>query len=262
MADWGANEWNALAQMLLAAAVICGGLWGLYTYAQGQRSWRGQWLNSIFADFYCKYSFANVRAKFEHDYDGSLRPLIQQRVTDRDIPIDEAQTALLLELDALLNYFENILSLEENGLLRRRERLVLFEYWFALLCADDHGELRRYINRSGWDRITDLVGRDKANYLLLAEADGAGALDPAVADRLRFVQDDAVRSFGRGVGPVSRERQGASVSGRLYEILDLSVLAALDSSHGIDPRRLTRSSCVRRCVRTRDRRVDAWCYQG
>src|SRR5829696_277668 len=104
MAGWGPNEWNALAQMLLAAAVICGGLWGLYTYAQGQRSWRGQWLNSIFADFYCKYSFASVRAKFEHDYDGSLRPLIQQRVTDRDIPLDEADIALLLELDSLLNY--------------------------------------------------------------------------------------------------------------------------------------------------------------
>ena len=261
MGDWGPNEWNALAQMLLAAAVICGGLWGLYTYAQGQRSWRGQWLNSIFADFYCKYSFASVRAKFEHDYDGSLRPLIQQRVTNRDIPIDEAQTALLLELDALLNYFENILSLEENGLLRRRERLALFEYWFGLLRADDHGELRRYINRSGWDRVTELIGRDTTNYLLLAEADGAQEIDPAVAGKLRFVQDDSVRSLGRGVGPARQERRG-TMSGRLYEILDLSVLAALNSSHGIDPRRLAGSGCVRRCVRTRDRRIDAWCYQG
>ena len=193
MAHWGPEEWNAFAQMLLATGVLGGGLWGFYTYAQSQRALRGQWLNSIFADFYCKYSFTAVRAKFEHDYDGSLRPLIQQRVTNRDLPIDGAQTALLLELDNLLNYFENILYLEENGLLRKAERLALFEYWFSLLRADNHGEIRRYINRFGWVRVADLVGRDKAHYLFLSDADGATAEDPSVAAKLLFLQDENMR---------------------------------------------------------------------
>jgi hypothetical protein len=262
---WGPDDWNALAQMLLAFAFLSGGLWGLYTYQQAQRTLRGQWLGNIFADFYCKYSFENVRSKFEHNYDLDLRPLVQQRVTDRDIAIGEHEIGLLLELDNLLNYFENILYLEENGLLRKRERLALFQYWFEMLCEDEQGEIRAYINQTKWTRLADLVGRTRSHHLFLYDggSEAANILHLMPDLQLRYIQPDrmAGRLYELDGRPCARLGGADSIKGCLYEILDLAVLKRFDKMVGFDPAWASDSPRTRKCRRTRDRRVDAWCYE-
>jgi hypothetical protein len=264
LVGWGAEEWTAASQAVLAVAVISGGIWGLYTYAQGQRAQRGQWLSNIFADFYCKYSFRNVRATFEHDYDGTLGPLVQQRVTDRELPTTEDEIALLMELDNLLNYFENILYLEEQGLLRKKERLALFQYWFDLLCADECGGIRHYINRSSWQRVTDLVGRSRRHFVLVSRplpGENSPALD---LSRLHFLQTDSIcgRSNPLDGGAVAFDGAPETPEGDLFEIKDVSILAELDRLHHFNPGERATSPLVRNCARTTNRRVDAWFYES
>jgi hypothetical protein len=253
----------AASQAVLAVAVISGGIWGLYTYSQAQRAQRGQWLSNVFADFYCKYSFSNVRAKFEHDYDGTLGPLVQQRVTDRELPTTDGEIALLMELDNLLNYFENILYLEEQGLLRKKERLALFEYWFGLLCADECGGIRHYINRSSWQRVADLVGRDRRHFVLINRP-RSGETRPALdTSRLHFLQTDSIsgRCNPLDGAPVAIDGAPETAEGDLFELRDLSALAELDRFHRFDPGGRATSPLVRNCARTTNRRVDAWFYE-
>ncbi len=53
----------------------------------------------------------------------------------------------------LFNFFENLIFLEEEGVIDKRDREVLFDYWFGQLRYPQRGNLRRYFDRCGYERL-------------------------------------------------------------------------------------------------------------
>lgn len=263
---WGANEWNVLVQMGLAVGVFTAGAWGAYTYSRSQRALRGQWLNNLFIDFYVKDTFAEIRTEFEYNYDVKLKGLVQQRLTERHIALTDVQIKLLRQLDALLNYFENLLYLQDSGLLTNSDRMALFQYWFDLLKVENRGEIRRYINLYGWERVAREVAIVEKNYLFLygtLKADQQTFHKLHLDKYLFFIQDDYVSGILYNVSdyPGAKFGIGSPIKGQLYEIKDLGVFSVLDLFERFESDDAANSLYVRKYVRTRESDLDAWTYE-
>jgi hypothetical protein len=125
MLAWGAPDWQAVGavgQMLLGLGVVIAGLWSLFLYQKNRRSDAARWLTDVFRDFYLVNRFENVRHVLEYEFDDVAGPLLERRVTDPHVRVSPADLRLLKELDALLNYFEYVLYLEEQKHLTKSDR--------------------------------------------------------------------------------------------------------------------------------------------
>src|SRR5437016_376095 len=100
------QSWSALGSMLLAFGALFGGLWALYNYHRTRRYEAARWLQGVFKDFYLSGRFKEVRELLEYDYPERAGPLLERRITDRDVRITPEEREILGELDNLLNYFD------------------------------------------------------------------------------------------------------------------------------------------------------------
>lgn len=260
-----ADEWHALGQMLLGVAAVVGGGWALYNYHRSRRYEAARWLQGVFRDFYLADTFKDVRELLEYNYPERAGPLLERRITDRDVPITVEEMKLLQDLDTLLNYFEYLLYLEDEGQFNRRDRQAVFEYWFDVMNSPDRASLRRYSANFGFERVAQALSADGSDYVAVYGSlrAGFGLPDRPAIDEDLVVDRGACLISGRlydlGDYPGLVPGDGV-VHGELFELRDLAVLKAFDKYERYDARNPEKSLYLRRAVRLVHPPCDAWVY--
>jgi len=199
-------------------------------------------------------------------------PLLEQRLYDRDVELSVSQLQLLSDLDTLLNYFELLLYLEDQRRISKRDRAMLFEYWFEVLCDADHAALRRYVAHFGFERVASRLGTDDVDRLMLygslmSHTDELA--DLGLQNRLRYEGPCAISGrlydLGEYPGLVTADAGNSRVRGELYQVLDPEALETLDRFERFDASDRAGSLYQRRYLQLLEpsrhsRRIDAWVY--
>jgi len=154
-----AEGWSALANGVLAVGALVTGALGLYTYRKGKRVEAARWLHGMFKDFYLGEGFQEIRRIVEYEYSEPVAPLLERRLANRSIPCSREEQQLLAGLDTLLNYFEQVLYLEGEGHLSRRDRDALFDYWFDILDSDE-----RAASEGTWPASVGRESRERSRH--------------------------------------------------------------------------------------------------
>ncbi len=261
------------------------------------KSERAKWLHELFTGLYFSDRLAEAKNAIEYRYASHLSGLLEIRMNDRHVPIDEADVVVLDNLDSFLNYIEHVLGLERLGFMTEEERRVIFDYWPNIISQNDQmAALRRYIAMCGYELISDELSLENVDYLVVYGSLMTGLApdhQPDFADQLSFVGEVlvpgtlyevdgdvtfsypgltlAVEAETRVLHPSRRsrrleerakERATASTVAELYRVEDATLFEAMDDWEGYDARDPEESPYVRRIVRMIDPAVDAWVYVG
>jgi gamma-glutamylcyclotransferase (GGCT)/AIG2-like uncharacterized protein YtfP len=251
---------------VLALSAVVGGLWALHSHRLGRRAAAARWLHEVFKDFYTDPELISGRELLEYDFDTRLGPLLLLRVTDRNVVLSAEQRRDLRRVDLALNYFEQLLYLQKESHLQRRDTAVFFEYWFDLMRADDRAGLRRYLARCGYERCSEELGIEYggpehvALYgSLMREFDEQDII--GVRDKLEYVGECTLAgelySLGEWPGMVSGD---GHVLAELFKVKDESAFAALDKAEHFVPAEPTGCKYLRRSVHLVKPSIDAWTY--
>jgi gamma-glutamylcyclotransferase (GGCT)/AIG2-like uncharacterized protein YtfP len=265
MNDWDPASWSALADMILAIGLVAGGLWAIFTFWKAQRIESARWLHSILQDFYISEKFNTIRDKVEYEYDAVVAPLLERRLFNSEIEPSKVEVEILRELDTLLNYFENLIHLEHKGAISKKDRLVLFQYWFELICEPDKGALRRYLANYGWERVTKNICANRHDYIALYGSlrEGQKAYSQlGLEEALERVGECSIAGslYDLGEYPGLKTNGERTVKAELYRIKDPRVFAKLDDYERFNPRERSSSLYIRKIIRLADQDRDAWVY--
>lgn len=264
MTRWTYNEWYAFGTMLLGVGAIVAGLWSFFNYLQTRRHNAAIWLNKLFSEFYIKTTFENIRTLLEYHYEDMIGPLIEKRITNRDIPINLNETNILKELDTLLNYFEHVLYLEQEKHLKSHDRQALLQYWFDLMSSDRCGGLRVYIANFGFERIQKELHCSPKMYIALYGTlmrGFNGLIESGAIDKVAFLKDCCIKGTLYDLGSYpGLIHGGRNISAELYEVSDFTAIQELDQFEQYYPSDRERSLYIRRCIRLCDEPFDAWVY--
>jgi len=263
--SWGPAEWSAFAELLLACSAAMAGVWALYNFNLSRRTDRAQWLKQIFVEFYLDDSFSKVRSYLEYKYETHLRTLIEKRFYDRELPLDEESTSVLKELDQLLNYFEHLLYLEENGLLLKQDRLAVFEYWFDILSDKKMAIVRRYTAHFGFERVAKELNANETNMIALygsLRQDQPAFDELGLGEHLRWISDCKFngKMYDLGEYPGVVEDSDSIIHGQLFEVLNPSAIEILDKFERFFANDIDNSLYIRTCIQLREPNTEAWTY--
>jgi gamma-glutamylcyclotransferase (GGCT)/AIG2-like uncharacterized protein YtfP len=289
---WSSAEWSAFANVMGAMASVTLAIGAVITarravrlYKDSKRTEAAHWLQGMFNQFYLSDEFRSARFLLEYEYKDSVAPLLERRLTDRDVPRTQRQAEILNELDRLLNYFEWILYLEHNQHLAQEDRLALFRYWFELMKHPDMGALRRYCATWDWERLSQEIniwqGADadetRPTYQNVEYVAVYGSLMSELApkDAPRFTDffdlsgscmiEGRLYDLGSYPGLVADE---GTVRGELYRLKfplsdprSVEAFHALDKFERFDAHKSRESLYVRHVVRLKEPAgLDAWVY--
>jgi gamma-glutamylcyclotransferase (GGCT)/AIG2-like uncharacterized protein YtfP len=269
--DWSADEWSAFGSVVLAVGAVCTALWAVFNYRKAKRAEAARWLQGMFEHFYLSDQFRNVRALLEYDYAEKVGALLERRLTNRDVPRTDEEQEILQEIDTLLNYFEQVLYLEDNGHLSEEDREALFDYWFDVMRSRERGSLRRYCACFGWERLATRLNAQRFEYVAVygslmkgLQLDDAPNLAPYLERVGACTIQGDLYDLGNYPGLVAGEGR---VAGELYKLkFDLpkrdatEAFRRLDKYERYDAHDVPRS-LYRRCVmRLAEPDVDAWVY--
>lgn len=151
LASGNAAEWATAAGTALIA--LAAGVWTLLNNKRNRRTEAARWVREIFRDFYLDERFDAIKETMEYDYGRTLGPLLEQRLTNPDLPLDNEETDLLRQLDMFLNYFEHLLYLEGEGHFSERDQQAVFRYWFKLMRTPEREAVRLYVRRYEFKRL-------------------------------------------------------------------------------------------------------------
>lgn len=254
-----------VVHMLLGSAAVVGSIWAVFNYFKTRRYEAAKWLNELFREFYIEKTFKKVRLLFEYHYSDTLGPLIERRITDRQVSISKEEQDILTELDTLLNYFEHVLYLEEEQHLRKNDRLAVFEYWFGLLSSPSRGGLRVYISKYGYERIAKVLDCNKKDYLALYGSlmRGFGEVEKiSTIQKLEYKGSCNIPGslYDLGEYPGLVPDDDSVVVGELYVVKDSRIFREFDIFERYDPNNRKDSLYVRSCIRLREPKLDAWVY--
>jgi len=260
------QDWYALGTMLLGAGVIVGGGWSLFNYHRARRTEAITWMHRVFEDFYLKDIFVEVRVLIEYDYEEIAMALVEKRITDRHVPVSTEEIALLRQLDNLLNYFEYVLYLENEGQIKREDRQAIFEYWFDIMNDGRRASLRRYIAHFGFERVAAELKVEDTPYIAVYGSLRQGFGLPDLPEELTtmLVDEGACTIEGDlydlGDYPGLLPGRG-QVVGQLFRVTDShGAFPLLDKYERFDPSAPDHSLYIRHCVRLMNPEVDAWVY--
>lgn len=256
---------GAISNAVLALAAIFAGVWTWYHFRHAQRLEAAKWLQDLFADFYMEGRFANIRIQLEYCYDEEgIGRLIERRIHDRTVLVNEAERVQLGELDTLLNYFEFLLYLEDRKQLSRADREAIFKYWFDLMEAPQRAGLRRYIACFGFERIAAALNVPDKEYVafygsLMSEQSGRKGLplDDALERRGHCSLRGRLLDLGEYPALVAGS---ARITAEYYAVKDFAVFKILDKFEKYDPSDPDHSLFIRLCIRLEEPAVDAWVY--
>lgn len=261
---------SALAELVLAIGAVGTGVWAVYTYRQSRRMKAAQWINDLFTSFYLNDHFEEMRKTVEYRYDEEMRPLIEARLTELDrgrVPLDDRDINLLVQIDDLLNYFEQLGYLEREGHIKARDRDGMFSYWFDVFDRPRFAAIRRYVDTFGFTEVAEHLDPSEAEYLMLYGTVMAGYPDHEALDlpeHLEYVGECSIAGdlydLGDYPGLIVGERRPGTVHGELYRVTDELVFEALDDHEGYDPRDRSGSLYRRTYRRLEEPAEDAWVY--
>jgi len=265
LAAWSPEAWSALGNVLLGVGVVTAGVWTLFNYYRTRRAEAARWLQGLFREFYLDGRFTAIRNTLEYHYDQVAGPLLERRITDRDVPLSSQEELLLGEFDTLLNYFEHLLYLEREKHLQRKDRQAVFEYWFDIMSSDNSAAIRKYAARLGFEDVAATLGANDTDYIavygsLMRSVNGDTM--PKVDGLVEYVGPcrigGALYDLGDYPGLVPDDEHEAV--GELYRVLAPKAFRVLDEFERYDAHDLEGSLYHRRCTRLREPRVDAWVY--
>jgi len=266
ISEWGADEWSALGNIILSISVTIAGFWTLYNFSRTRKTDRAQWLKQIFVEFYLDDSFSVVRSYLEYNYEDKLSKLIERRFFDRDITITDHEASILKELDQLLNYFEHLLYLEDSGLLLRKDRDAIFEYWFDILSAPEKAVMRRYTGHFGFERVAKALNASTKNYIFLygsLRQDQSAYKELELDKYLNFVQKSTLMGslydLGEYPGLVQNPKH-TKIAGELFEVQDHEAIKILDKFERYYADNHAESLYLRRCIQLEEPNIEAWTY--
>jgi gamma-glutamylcyclotransferase (GGCT)/AIG2-like uncharacterized protein YtfP len=258
--------------MILAVGAVGTSLWALFTYRSAKRFEAARWIEGLFREFYLDPRFRMLKQVIQYDFEAQLAPLLERRLTNRDILTRGDERKVLEDVDILLNYFEQLLYLEENGQVKRQDREAFFDYWFELMKGDQHGSLRRYSAVWNYEKIAKELGVPRHEYVAVYGSlmFGLGLPEaPDVQDDLEGPSPCRIRGqlFDTGLGYPALLPGAGVVHGELYRVRPLlpdrpaqDLFRKLDEYERYDAADLARSLYVRRVVQLEDPPVDAWVY--
>lgn len=262
---WSADSWNAAGQVVLAVGAIVAAGWALFTYRRAKRAEAARWLQGLFRDFYTDPMIVSAREILEYDFESNAAQLLEWRVTDRDVQLDAEGREKLRQVDLVLNYFEQLLYLESQGLIAKHDRKVFFQYWFELMREPGRAALRRYLARCGYERCAEWVEADPLEYVAVYGSlmDAYPTQDElGVRNMLDLIGPCVIEGklFSRGEFPCIVQGKGR-VQGELFAVRDQAVFKALDELEHYDALDPFASKYRRHCVRLLEpEQVDAWLY--
>jgi hypothetical protein len=143
---------TGIGTLVVAAAAVP----ALAGIRRARRAEAAQRLEQIFREFYAEDRLKECRLMLEYKFD-EIAPLLVRRMVDRSAEVPDEDQKKLEQIDTLLKYLEFILHLEAKGLLKKRDRAVLLDYWFDLLRKPNKAPLRRYVDFFGWYRLAGLL---------------------------------------------------------------------------------------------------------
>jgi gamma-glutamylcyclotransferase (GGCT)/AIG2-like uncharacterized protein YtfP len=259
-----AEDWNAAAQVVLAVGTVSAALSAAFTYRGSKRAEAARWMVSLFSDFYKDPDISRARELLEYDCFDVAGPLLELRVLDRHVSLSDDERERLRDIDLVLNFLEQLLYLEAEGHVLKRDRDVFFEYWFDRLKLPESAAVRRYLSNCGYERCSALLDLPNveffAAYGSLMSGQGGEEEDTA---RRSLVPLGPCRLngtlFSRGSYPALIPGPGR-VEGELFRVEDKNAFRGLDELEHYDPERRAKSMYRRRCIRLADPPVDAWVY--
>jgi gamma-glutamylcyclotransferase (GGCT)/AIG2-like uncharacterized protein YtfP len=264
---WNATEWYAFGTNVLAFGAVTGGAWALYSHRKTRRVDAARWLQTVFTDFYTNRELIAGRELIEYDFDDRLGPLLLLRVTNREVVLSPAQREDLRRVDLVLNYFEQLLYLETERHILKRDRDVFFEYWFGIIGQPSRAGLRRYLARCGYERCTAELGLryGEAEYValygsLMRQFDVQDKVD--VRNDLEYVGPCQLKGalYSLGGWPALVPGDGR-VEAELYRVRGVRAFTKMDPVEHFKPGQPEGCKYLRRCVRLLDEpAVDAWTY--
>jgi hypothetical protein len=160
---------GSIKEMIVILGAGAGSAWAIYQYSRSRQFEAAKWAHSLYNDFYNSERFKQVRLDFEYKYMRTVAPLLQKRVTDRDLALSDEEMWCLQSIDNFLNHFELLLTLVDRDQISRRDALDPFEYWFSLMNQDRCGSLRAYIG-FGYEKIEKELGVKPPVGIFLTES--------------------------------------------------------------------------------------------
>jgi hypothetical protein len=281
-ADWVRN-----------AALIAGVVWGLILYNRQRRLEQARWQRELFKDIYLNEKSYDARHKLEYAYTDDLAPILQKRLTNRDIPLKDDEIKLIVQLDNFLNVFENTLYYAKKKLVYGSDLDAILYYWFEIMKSPERGLLRRYLIDFGFRRIVERLELSKSDpqYIFFygtmrdAEAwtklrnesgeDLANYISKRSCQPARTAGELRVTQYGDQKFPMLKAAFGQSapsyVRGNIYQLIDPSAAFRLiDQFEKFDATHELRDNLfIRNCIQVEIpskaspeevEKVDAWLY--
>jgi len=257
--DWAPRDWSALGQVLLGLGAVVGGGWGVFTYARARRDAAAHWLHSFFLTFYTDRNMIAARKELVFNYP-DLACILELRITDRDVTLTPKELEQLHLADLLLNYFEEIIFLQEERHLTTSERDLFFAYWLGLLHKPEYAAVRRYAARCGYEHVASWSAAGEEEYLAISTQVSVGRFLGECAD-VEFVGTCEIR--GRPIGANGTfliDASAPAIEAHLLRLRNGSSFRALDAKMGFVAAARSINLTHRRCVRLDNPALDAWIY--
>lgn len=247
------ESWTKIAVNIAAAGA---GIWAIYTYRRSKRADASKWMYNLFNEFYTDDKFYWSRDTFEYHYPTIIAPLLELRVTDRYVQLDNKKVEELRNIDLLLNFFEHLLYLEEEGIIITRDREVFFDYWFSFFSYPQRGGLRRYFATCGYERLAGFVRAQETEYVALSD-EAFTAIKTLGFGRDKFSIENVENVIIEAFTDYGKVVQGDFHS---FPVDDIKTIHAIDKvlDYKADDRK--NSKYVRTSLRVNPTNKDCWVY--
>lgn len=242
--------------LLLSAAGIVTAIWALFTWRIQQKYNSTRWQNELVNKFYFSEEFHNTRLRFEFDFHHHYAPALERWDTNKDLLTDEDKNRIG-EVDAVVNFFENLLYIIAQGHISERDHFAAFSYWYVLMRDEEHVCLRQYL-RYGFENIQKRTKMICPSYYWEPEEFPANGISDLIADKGLIFKSSALLKGKLVSGKITKGTE--VLRGKLYEIPDVGVFDALDEKAGYLPTSWAESAHVRRYVKLSEPDLGAWVY--
>lgn len=231
MTDHDLNAIQGIAAIVAALGAIVAALWAAWTYAQARRKESAKWVSEVVVDYLTHPRFLEMR-ELIFDYQVELSEIVDGWLHRRypDVSYTPEVMRRTMALDDLLNYFEFMLHLEEQHHISPTDRKAVVSWWITTFWKPQFANLRIYIQRYEWTRLSRELALDGKEYLALSPEQQAG-IDPEIWTQLSSALEPWLPDVWHVKEPAN-------------------VWSALDEAMGYVPRDRERSTRIRRCSLT------------
>jgi hypothetical protein len=154
---WGSFI-TGIATLMLSLAAIVGGLLTVNDYAHKVSTEKAKWLFQLYEKLFENGPYKEIRRKIDFDDLEEIKRLIKM---DREnLQFADNEKTEFDQFTDYLNFFEFIAYLHENNQLTSKDIKSTFEYYLRLLTGDKNPEIRGYLEKEGFEKLTALLAKE------------------------------------------------------------------------------------------------------